>query len=134
MLDPWHLLKAIKPKIHGNNALQEAKLEKIMQLMVERNIDYYRRDKEMLKADPSTASVIEEMDKKKEQIFFCEVEGSFIGIRHNNCEINELIKRDVPQEVCMDPLQLEKAPAKYLLTTYTEMSSRRKTRRAVDQK
>jgi hypothetical protein len=108
MLDPWHLLKAIKPKIHGNNALQEAKLEKIMQLMVERNIDYYRRDKEMLKADSSTASVIEEMDKKKEQIFFCEVEGSFIGIRRNNCEgINDLIKRDVPQEVRIEQL-LEK--------------------------
>jgi hypothetical protein len=34
MLDPWHLLKAMKPKIPGNKTFQEARLKEIMQLIV----------------------------------------------------------------------------------------------------
>jgi hypothetical protein len=66
--------------------------------MVERNIDDYRRKKEMLQADPSLAFIIEEMENMKERVFFCEAGDSFIGMQGNNCEgINDLIKRDVPQ-------------------------------------
>ena len=79
--------------------------------MVDRNIDDYRRNKEMLKADPSTAPIIEEMDKRKERIFFCETEDKFIGIRREDSEgIEELIKKDIPEEVRIERF-LEKIDA-----------------------
>ncbi len=93
-------MKAIKPRILGIRTHREAKLKEIMQLIGERNIDDYRKEKEILKVDPSVKPLMEELEKRKEHIFFCEVEGSFIGIRRNNCQsINELLKRDFPEEV-----------------------------------
>ena len=108
MLDPWHILKATKPKIPGTKEFQSEMTNQIMNLIVERNMDDYIRGKEAMRINPDTRAVIEELDRRRERIFYCEVEDSFIGIRRNNCEvINELIKKDVPQEVRIEEL-LEK--------------------------
>lgn len=100
MLDPWHLLKSIKKRLQCDEKTKKEKLAQIMELMVERNVDDYRRDLQRLAEDPITAAVIADLLERKERIFYCEVEDSFIGIRRTNCEkINDLIKQRVPVEL-----------------------------------
>lgn len=108
MLDPWHLLKSIRPSISENEKEKTLKLGLIMDAITERNpYDFYKLMAELRK-DDSTKEVIEILERRKSQIFYIEAEASFIGLRRNNCEaINDLIKRQVPLEVTIDQFMID---------------------------
>lgn len=85
MLDPWHLLKAIKPNLVGDEIAKTAKLEEIFNLIVERNPDDFKKEFARLKNDAASKKVMEALEARKERIFYCEVDSSFIGIRRTSC-------------------------------------------------
>lgn len=75
---------------------------------MERNIDDYKKDMESLVSDTSTKGAMEILLRRKERIFYCEVDNSFVSIRRTNCEpINNLIKRQIPKEVRIEELLVE---------------------------
>jgi len=54
MLDPWNLLKNIKPKIEGDENTKKIKLGLIMEAITERNPDEYQKEIEKLRSDEAT--------------------------------------------------------------------------------